>query len=123
MAAMTQQQALRSLWRGLCSVYVREPDPAPDPATGRNTYTERAVAEEMPCRLSFSRITETQPDNGAARVAQTVKLFLDPAVELPPGSKLIVTQNGVTGYYTQSGEPAIYTHHKEVPLALFERWA
>jgi hypothetical protein len=119
----SRQQALQSLWRGQCSVYVRVADPAPDPQTGRNTFTEQAVAEGVPCRLSFSRITDTQPESSAQKVTQQVKVFLDPGVELPPGSKLVITQNGVTGNYEQSGEPAIYAYHKEVPLALFERWA
>lgn len=118
-----QRAALQSLWRGICTVYVKSPDPTPDPATGRTRFTEQAVAVDVPCRLSFSNITETVPDSGASKVMQTVKLFLDPTVELPPGSKLAVTQNGVTTEYAQSGEPAIYTCHKEVPLKLFERWA
>jgi hypothetical protein len=50
-------------------------------------------------------------------------VFLDPAVPVPPGSKLVITQNGVTGEYVRSGEPAVYTFHKEVQLQLFERWA
>lgn len=120
---MTQKQALQSLWKGVCTVYVKVPDPTPDAATGRTAFTEDAVAVDAPCRLSFSSITETLPESGAAKVTQTVKLFLDPAVELSPGSKLTVTQHGVTGHYAQSGEPAIYTCHKEVPLKLFERWA
>ena len=117
------QNALQRLWKGVCTVYVKVPSPDPDPATGRTVYSEEAVAEGVPCRLSFSSIAETQPESSAAKVTQTVKLFLDPAVELPPGSKLTVTQNGVTGEYSQSGEPAVYTYHKEVPLKLFERWA
>jgi len=118
-----QQKALQSLWQGVCTVYVRVPSPTPDPATGRTVYAEEAVAVGVPCRLSFSRIVTTTPDSGAAVVTQQAKIFLDPAVELPPGSKLTITQNGVTGEYAQSGEPAIYPYHKETPLVLFERWA
>jgi len=123
MGMRTYLNALQSLWKGTCTVYVRVPSPDPEPTTGRTVYTEEAVAESVPCRLSFSNISATTPDSSAAKVTQKVKLFLDPAVELPPGSKLTVTQNGMTGQYAQSGKPAIYTHHKEVPLRLFERWA
>ena len=112
------KRAIQSLWKGVCTVYVRTPSPAPDPGTGRTAF-----ALDAPCRLSYKSITETLPESNAAKVTQTVKLFLDPAVVLPPGSKLTVTQNGITGHYAQSGEPAVYTHHKEVPLKLFERWA
>ena len=117
------KEALQSLWEGICIVYMRKPSDIPDPNTGRTVFSEEAIAENVPCRLSFSNITETSPDSGAARVMQTVKLFLDPDVLVPAGSKIVVTQNGVTGTYSQSGEPALYTHHKEIPLKLFERWA
>jgi len=118
-----QQKALQSLWQGVCTVYVRVPSSVPNPATGRTEYTEEVVADGVPCRLSFSRIAVTAPDSSAAAVTQQTKIFLDPAVDIPPGSKLTITQNGVTSHYAQSGEPAIYPYHKEVPLVLFERWA
>lgn len=117
------RKALQSLWTGVCTVYVRVPSPAPDPATGRTVWAVEAVAEAVPCRLSFETLSETQDESSAAKVTQSVKLFLDPAVPLPAGSKLTVTQNGVTSEYVQSGEAAVYSNHKEVPLELFERWA
>lgn len=117
------RKALQSLWTGVCTVYVRVPSPTPDPATGRTVWAVEAVAEAVPCRLSFETLSETQDESSAAKVTQSVKLFLDPAVPLPAGSKLTVTQNGVTSEYVQSGEAAVYSNHKEVPLELFERWA
>ena len=117
------RKALQSLWTGVCTVYVRVPSPTPDPATGRTVWAVEAVAEAVPCRLSFETLSETQDESSAAKVTQSVKLFLDPAVPLPAGSKLTVTQNGVTGEYVQSGEAAVYSNHKGVPLELFERWA
>jgi len=117
------KQAIQSLWTGVCTVYVRSPSPTPDPDSGRTAWVVEAVAEAAPCRLSFETITETLPESSAAKATQSVKLFIDPAVPIPAGSKLVVTQNGVTGEYTRSGEAAVYTGHKEVPLELFERWA
>ena len=89
------RKALQSLWTGVCTVYVRVPSPTPDPATGRTVWAVEAVAEAVPCRLSFETLSETQDESSAAKVTQSVKLFLDPAVPLPAGSKLTVTQNGV----------------------------
>ena len=117
------RKALQSLWTGVCTVYVRVPSPTPDPATGRTVWAVEAVAEAVPCRLSFETLSETQDESSAAKVTQSVKLFLDPAVPLPAGSKLTVTQNGVTGEYVPSGEAAVYSTHIEVPLELFVRWA
>ena len=91
------RKALQSLWTGVCTVYVRVPSPTPDPATGRTVWAVEAVAEDVPCRLSFETLSETQDESSAAKVTQSVKLFLDPAVPLPAGSKLTVTQNGRDG--------------------------
>ena len=118
-----RQKALRRLWVGECTVCVRSALPDTDPVTGRTMWQEEAVVFKERCRLSYDRLSETQPDSGAARVVQTVKLFVDPSVVIPPGSKIMVTQHGVTRFFAQSGEPAVYTYHKEVPLVLFEGWA
>ena len=54
---------------------------------------------------------------------QTTTLFISPDVVIEPGSKIVVTQNGKTVAYKQSGEPALYNTHQEIILELFERWA
>ncbi|MDR1692273.1 MAG: hypothetical protein LBR72_02855 [Oscillospiraceae bacterium] len=116
------RKAIEGLYDGVCTVYVREASPGHDPVSGETVFVENAVISDAPCRLSYSRITETSP-GVAARVTQTVKLFIAPEAEVPPGSKITVTQNGVTGHYAQSGEAAVYASHREIPLALFERYA
>ena len=59
----------------------------------------------------------------AASVTQGLKLFLAPEIRVKPGSKVIVTQNGITGAYSASGEPAVYSTHQEIVLELSGRWA
>lgn len=54
---------------------------------------------------------------------QSVTLYIDPSVDIPEGSKVTVTQNGVTRDYERGGTPAVYTTHQEIPLELFEGWA
>lgn len=120
-----QRKAIQGMFIGVCTVYIRAPTPAPDPVSGATVFTETAVITDAPCRLSFhsGRDETVSPSNGAAKVTQTVKLFIDPASDIPAGSKITVTQNGVTGRYAQSGEAAVYEYHKEIPLKLFERFA
>ena len=79
--------------------------------------------KDAACRLSHKTVTTTEPTEEAALVAQTVVLYIDPSVEIPEGSKITVTQNGVTRDYEQSGKAAVFTYHKEVPLELFKEWA
>lgn len=113
--------AVKSLWEGKCTVTVRENKT--NEANGRTEAKEVDLCTNEPCRISFDTVQVTEPSNGAAQTKQTVTLFIDPAVSLPAGSKITVTQKGTTGVYEQSGVPAVYSTHKEVPLELFKGWA
>ena len=113
--------AVKSLWEGKCTVTVRENKT--NEANGRTEAKEVDLCTNEPCRISFDTVQVTEPSNGAAQTKQTVTLFIDPAVSLPAGSKITATQKGTTGVYEQSGVPAVYSTHKEVPLELFKGWA
>ena len=59
----------------------------------------------------------------AAQVSQTVKLFIAPDIQIKAGSKITVTQAGVTAMYTHSGKATVYDTHQEILLDLFEKFA
>lgn len=115
------KKAVQSLWDGRAAITVREG--VLDERTGRTEPVERVTASDLPCRISFSTVKSTEPDGEAARVVQTVTLYIDPSVDIPEGSKITVTQNRVTADYGRSGKAAVYTCHQEVPLELWEGWA
>ncbi|MCL2828354.1 MAG: hypothetical protein FWD99_06405 [Oscillospiraceae bacterium] len=117
--------ALERLWTDRCDVYVREG--AVDPDTGRTMFLERQIYEELPCRVSFRVSFETvsavRDVAGIASMAgQTVKLFLDPNVRVPAGSKIVVRRFGQETAYVRSGMPAIYEGHQEIRVELFRNW-
>lgn len=94
-----------------------------DPDTCLTDFKEVTVLEDQPCKLSFKALDTTTTTGNVAVMTQGVKLFLSPDVTIKPGSKITVTQNGVTTEYSSSGVPAKYPTHQEIPLKLFERWA
>lgn len=109
-------------YTGRCTVY--EYQSIEDPATKITaSLQEVPVLSNQPCRLSYKTITGTSQDGGAATVAQEVKLFIAPEIIIRPGSKITVTQNGVTTDYRRSGKPAVYTNHQEIILELFKERA
>lgn len=88
-----------------------------------NNTVAMVVAENVPCRLSYSsKPSGTQTDTATA-IAQTIKLFLGTEVTVKSGSRIVVTQAGKTCIYVAAGEPAVYLSHQEVELTLKERWA
>lgn len=114
--------AIKSLWRGKCTVTVRNNDTT-DENTGRVVVGEVDTYTDEPCRISFDTVNATQPENNAANIVQSITLFIDRAVVIPEGSKITVTQNGATSVYEKSGKPAVYSTHQEIPLEIFKGWA
>ena len=115
------KKAVQSLWDGKAIITVREG--VLNPKNGRTEPVERVIASDLSCRVSHKTVTTTEPSDEAAKVVQSVTLYIDPSVDIPEGSKITVTQNKVTRDYERSGTPAVYTVHQEVPLELWEGWA
>lgn len=93
-----------------------------DPITKATTQKEVLIASDLPCHLSRSSIPAANQTSSAAGVEKEVKLFCNPDVVIPAGSKITVTQAGITESYKCSGVPAVYLTHQEIILDLFERY-
>lgn len=119
-ARQAHKAVVEALYEGRCTVTEYQAYTKPNKATG---YHEVDVLTDQPCRLSFSTIPTAEQTGTGASVQQTVKLFLAPEINIKPGSRIAVTQNGVTAAYCQSGEPAVYASHQEITLELWKGWA
>lgn len=118
---VSHRNALQMLWKGRCTITVYQG--VKNPVNKRTGFEEVVLLFDEPCRLSFETVSAANDLGEVAGIGQVIKLFLAPEIEVPPGSKITVTQNGVTTDYTHSGQPAVYTNHQEVILTLFEGWA
>lgn len=112
--------AIEMMYQGTCTVTEHQKVKKANKTTG---FQDVIVLENQPCKLSFSSITTTSQTETAALVAQTAKLLIAPEIQIKPGSKLTITQNGVITEYENSGEPALFNTHQEINLALFKGWA
>ena len=115
------RRAVERMYTGTCMV--TEHQKVKSGASKLVTYADKVVLEDQPCRLSFKGLDSAQQTESAAGIAQVIKLFLAPDIAVRPGSKVTVTQDGVTADYRCSGVPAVYPTHQEIILELFERWA
>lgn len=116
-----RRKAVESLYKGLCTVKVWQE--VEDPVTHATTHKEVTLLSDQRCKLSYEKQTSTTPIGGPAVIAQTTKLFIAPELDIPAGSKIIVTQHGKTTEYARSGEAAVYMDQQEIQLELFERYA
>lgn len=118
-----QRKALERLWKDRCTVYHRVK--VTDPKTKLTDFDEKPLLQDQPCKLSFETLNSTDGDH-VATVAQSVKLFISPDVEIPAGCKIVVTRfNDLerTFTYSRSGEPGIFTNHQEIMLDPFKGYA
>lgn len=118
-----QRKALERLWKDRCTVYHRVK--VTDPKTKLTDFDEKPLLQGQPCKLSFETLNSTDGDH-VATVAQSVKLFISPDVEIPAGCKIVVTRfNDLerTFTYSRSGEPGIFTNHQEIMLEPFKGYA
>lgn len=120
-AQKKHRKMIESLYEGVA--VVTEHQKVINPETKLTSYQEVVVLKDQPCRLSFEKIEAAGQDDPAVGTGQTVKLFISPDILIRPGSKITVTQHGVTEDYTYSGKPAVRATHQEITLKLFERWA
>lgn len=118
-----QRKALERLWKDRCTVYHRVK--VTDPKTKLTDFDEKPLLQDQPCKLSFETLNSTDGDH-VAMVAQSVKLFISPDVEIPAGCKIVVIRfNDLerTFTYSRSGEPGIFTNHQEIMLEPFKGYA
>lgn len=118
-----QRKALERLWKDRCTVYHRVK--VTDPKTKLTDFEEKPLLQDQPCKLSFETLNSTDGDH-VATVAQSVKLFISPDVEIPAGCKIVVARfNDLerTFTYSRSGEPGIFTNHQEIMLEPFKGYA
>lgn len=114
------RKAIEELYDHTCNVVVKQEYTKPNHSTG---FNEMDIISDQPCRISFSSVSDTEESTGAAKVVQTVKLFIAPEVKIPPGSKLIIKHDGIESLFSRSGEPATYPTHQEIMLEVWTKWA
>ena len=107
------REAIQSMWTGICNIFGFK--------NSKNKYGTvvsevKELYKNIPCRLSFKNISQTEQTESMAKTSQVVKLFIAPEVYVPPGSVIEVTQNGITRKYKHSGISAVYTNHQEMIL-------
>lgn len=119
-ARQAARKAIEATYDGVLTV--TEHQKVKDEVTKVTGYKDVVVLTDQLCRLSFERLQTAIQSDSSASVAQTTKLFVSPDIVIKAGSKITVTQAGVTTDYTCSGIPAVYMTHQEIIINLFKSW-
>lgn len=109
---------IEKLYIDTCSVYEYRHE------TDSSTHITRPnvevlVHENVPCKISHK--TTAYSEAGIASVLTlSSSLILSPDIVVRPGSKILVTRDGVTTAYKSSSEPARYINHQKITLELLD---
>lgn len=122
MARRRHRETVEGEYDGKCTVYGYGKVTDDETKLTRKNV-EIIVAEDVPCHLSYSSKNVADADGITVSRQQSIRLFMAPEVSVKAGSKVVVTQNGVTAVYKNSGEPAIYPSHQEIELELYKEKA
>ena len=115
------RKAIESLYDSTCTVieYRQEKDPV----TKKTVSKEVTVHQDKACRLSYSSNKNANQTESGNAIAQIIKVFISPNLDIKAGAKIIITGRGQTVEYKNSSVPAVYDTHQEIVLELFKGWA
>lgn len=114
---VVRRKAFEKMFNGTCTIIIKQEYEKGNGATG---FTDVATVTDEPCRLSFSS-SPVATDSGTVTLAnQSVKLFISPEISIPEGSKITVSQDGVTRTYKRSGMPIIRDVIQSVELEVLD---
>ena len=113
------RRAIESLYDGRLTI--TEYRSEIDERTKQTRQTETVTYSNIPCRLSHETVRSAVTDGQTAPVTQVIRLFVGPGVTVKPGSRLTVTQNGISQDYRYSGQPAHYSTHQEIILEMWKQ--
>lgn len=110
---------IERMYRGTLTVH--EWISVTDPVTHISSEVEIITVTDQPCMLSNTSTAPITSEEGVPSVTKVTKIFVAPDIPIKEGSKLVVTQDGVTNTYERSGMPSVYPTHQEVSVNLMEK--
>jgi len=93
-AQIMHRKVIEETYDGVCTIY--EQQPFEDPETLDTVFEEVQVQGDIPCHLSYSSAPAVTDNGTGAALTQTILLFMAPEMRIRPGSRIEVTQQGVT---------------------------
>lgn len=105
---------IEKLYIDTCSVYEYQQQ------TDSSTHITRPnvevlVHENVPCKLSHKTVTYAN-EGVANSLTHVTTLIINPEIDIKPGSKILVTRDGVTAAFKNSGLPARHINHQQITL-------
>ena len=111
-----KREVFESFYSGRCTIYTIEHKE--NPATGYHEPVKNIVVENEPCRITrqSSRPAQQEKTRLPEEFRDTVNLMIRPEIDIPPGSTMVVTFNGHTYKYRETGDTQMYSDHQTIKM-------
>ncbi len=111
---------INKMFDGVCSIKELEQQ-----ADDRGIMRQREIVvdEDVPCHLEIKSAGAARNRGEGSLVEANARLFLAAGVEVKPGSKITVRQQGREYDFVSSSLARVYCWHQEIEVCLPEMWA
>lgn len=113
------RKAIEKLYDSVCTVIISQEYEKPNGATA---FHNVVLVENQPCRISQQSVTKANNNYVVSEIEKVINLYIAPELDIPAGSKILVTYNNVTTEYKNTGVPAHYDTYQKIQLELVGRW-
>lgn len=112
------------LWYGKATVETVQTIKDPITKQTKTMWAPITDLVDIPCKLSHKKKESNfQTTTGPSVIEHSTWISTGNEHVIPAGSKITVNQNGKTLTYKNSGEPAVFLVHQEIPLVPFKDYA
>ena len=116
---MRFRRQIEKLYDSVCTVVVAQEQILDN---GVSTFVDKIILENQPCRISQQSITQANNNGAVTEVDKVISLYIAPEVEIPTGSRIMVTYNDITDEYRRTGIPSRYDTYQKIQLEYVGRW-
>ena len=113
------RKAIEKLYDSVCTVIVSQEY---EKENGATAFHDVALLENQPCRISQQSVTKANNNHVVSEVEKVINLYIAPELNIPAGSKILVTYNDNITEYKNTGVPAFYDTYQKIQLELVGRW-
>lgn len=116
---VAHRKAIEKLYDSICDIIVLQEI---IDENGVTDFKDVTLYEKQPCRISQQSVTKTANNHMVSEVDKVINLYIAPELDIPAGSKILVTYNNRTTEYKSSSLPALYDTYQKIQLEYVGRW-
>lgn len=110
---VAHRKAIERLYDSSCTVIVSQEYVSDN---GVTEFKDVILYSKQPCRISQQSVTKASNNHVVSEVDKIISLYIAPELDIPAGSKILITYNNLTREYKSAGLPSVYDTYQKIQL-------